>query len=296
MKVSSITSKPKWLNIKSYPFRPHYTEIDGQKMHFIDSQHGASTAVMVHGTPTWSFVYRHLIKALSDNVRCIAPDHIGFGLSDKPVDYPYSAEKHSENFGKFVDKLGVEKFDLIVHDFGGPIGLNYAVNNPHRINRIICMNTWSFSMEEDPSFNKVKKVLRNPFLPFLYKQFNFSAKYLLPKGYAKKKVLIPKVHAHYTAPFGLPKERMGTLGFAQSLLYEQEWFEEIWKKIEVISEKEILFLWGMKDPFLGEYYFKKMKGAFINADYYTFENSGHFVMEEEKEAINRKIWAFLSRE
>ena len=116
-------------------------------LHYIDEGRG-DPVVMVHGTPTWSFLYRHVVKGLSKNYRCIAPDHIGFGLSDKPQGWSYTIEAQAKNLQVLLDSLDLEDITLVVHDFGGPIGLSYAIENPEKVSRLVIMNTWLWSLKK----------------------------------------------------------------------------------------------------------------------------------------------------
>ena len=115
-----------WLNEQEYPFKPHYFDVGPGRIHYVDEGSG-ETVVMVHGSPVWSFIYRHLIKGLQANYRCIALDHLGFGLSDKPQKWIYTPEAHSDNLTKLIEHLQLKDITLVVHDFGGPIGLHYAI-------------------------------------------------------------------------------------------------------------------------------------------------------------------------
>ena len=123
-----------WIDPLQYPFQPHYIAVGAGQMHYVDEGRG-KPIVMVHGTPTWSFMYRHLIKGLSDDFRVIAPDHIGFGLSDKPENWSYKPIDHAKNLAYLIESLGLEDITLVVHDFGGPIGLAYAVENPQNVSQ-----------------------------------------------------------------------------------------------------------------------------------------------------------------
>ncbi len=168
---------PKWLNREEYPFQSNYLQLDGHAIHYVDEGEG-DVLLFVHGTPSWSFDFRHQIKVLSQQYRCIAFDHIGFGLSDKPSHYDYSTPKHADTLRQFIDHLELRNITLVVHDFGGPIGLHYAVNHAQNITRLVLLNTWMWSSEGAPAFEKFKKVLRSPLLPFLYTYFNLSPRFL----------------------------------------------------------------------------------------------------------------------
>src|SRR5688572_5015084 len=123
-----------WLDKIEYPFHSNYFDVDGHKLHYIDEGQGENI-LFVHGTPSWSFDYRNIIKDLSQSFRCIAIDHIGFGLSDKPEHYDYSTINHSKTLEKFILNKELSNFTLVVHDFGGPIGLNVAIHHPEKIKK-----------------------------------------------------------------------------------------------------------------------------------------------------------------
>jgi haloalkane dehalogenase len=279
-----------WLDRKEYPFKSRNAEINGQQMHYIDEGDGP-VIVFVHGTPSWSFDFRNVIKALSKSHRCIAADHIGFGLSSKPANYPYSTQQHAENFEVFIRNLGLSTFTLVVHDFGGPIGLNYALKFPEEVRKLVIMNSWLWSNTGDPDFIKFSKILKNPLLPFLYLYMNFSARFLLPNSFGSKK-LVKSILKHYTKPFASKKERNGTLGFARSLLSAQGWFEELWSLRNKISSKPALFIWGMQDKFITPKYLEKFESEFTNSITIRLENVGHFPQEEEPINVSLAIKNF----
>ena len=133
-----------WLNTAEYPFTSNTFKVNNHKLHYLDEGFG-ETILFVHGTPTWSFDYRNIIKNLKSNYRCIAIDHMGFGLSDKPEHYDYSTRNHSKTLERFVLEKQLAPFTLVVHDFGGPIGLNFAINYPDKIKSIVILNSWLWS-------------------------------------------------------------------------------------------------------------------------------------------------------
>lgn len=270
---------PSWLNRSEYPFHSNYFNINGQKLHYIDEGEG-ETILFVHGTPSWSFDFRHLIKDLRKDHRCIAIDHIGFGLSDKPEHYDYSTIAHSKTLEQFILAERLQNITLVVHDFGGPIGLNFAMQYPDRIKNIVVLNSWLWSSTNDPDFIKVSRMLKSPLLPFLYRYLNFSPKFILPKSFGDHK--LPKeLLQQYTKPFASKNQRNGALAFARSLLKDQAWFEELWHKKEAISGKPALFIWGMKDPTIKPAYLDKFLTGFKNATAIKLETCGHFPQEEQ---------------
>lgn len=280
-----------WLDKKEYPFTSRFFKVNGQNLHYIDEGRG-EVLLFVHGTPSWSFDFRNVVKALSANYRCIAIDHIGFGLSDKPEDYDYSTLNHSQTLEKFILAMDLHDLTLVVHDFGGPIGLNFAIRHPERIKNLVILNSWLWSSSSDPDFIKFSKVLRSPLLPFLYRYLNFSPRFILPMSFGDKK-LSRKLLKNFTRPFANKSQRNGALAFAKSLLNDQDWFEELWQKRASVSSKPTLFIWGMKDKVIKPRYLDKFLSGFPNARAIKLTGCGHFPQEEEADLVSREIEDFL---
>ncbi len=281
-----------WLDKSEYPFTSNYFDINGHRLHYIDEGQG-EIILFVHGTPSWSFDSRNLIKNLKSNFRCIAIDHIGFGLSDKPEEFDYSTQNHSETLGEFILDKKLENITLVVHDFGGPIGLNFAIQNPNRIKSLIILNSWLWSSENDPDYIKLKKILKSPLLPFLYRYMNFSPRFILPKSFGDNKISTNTLK-QYTKPFADKTQRNGALAFAKSLLNDQDWFEKLWNKRYTIADKPTLFIWGMKDPVIKPHNLNKFLSGFSNSQTIKLETSGHFPQEEQPEKVERAIFEFVT--
>ncbi len=294
----------KWLDRDEYPFKSNYLELPGGRMHYLDEGEGP-VVLMVHGTPVWSFVYRRLIKSLAPNFRCIVPDHLGFGLSDKPSSLEYTTRLHGQNLQALIDHLGLRDINLMVHDFGGPIGLRRVINNPAPFKRLIIGNTWLWSvfneasLAADPKAREMQKILKSPLLPFLYKYLNFSPRFLIPKAFADGKKLTRGLHKHYLKPFASASQREGALGFARSLLAEDADFESLWEKRGALAELPTLLLWGMCDPFLGADRLDKWR-TFVETENTSgrtrvveLAEAGHFIQEEAPEEIAVEIRSFL---
>lgn len=280
-----------WLDKSEYPFASNYFNVNGQRLHYIDEGKG-ETILFVHGTPSWSFDFRNIIKGLKTDYRCIAVDHIGFGLSDKPEHYDYSTQNHSMTLEKFVVAKKLDDITLVVHDFGGPIGLRFAIDHPEKVKRLVILNSWLWSSKDDPDFVKLSKVLKSPLLPFLYRYLNFSPRFILPGSFGKRK-LSKQIRRQYTKPFADKTQRNGALAFAMSLLNDQDWFEQLWNKRHAISDKPTLLIWGMKDPVIKPHYLEKFQSGFGNATTVKLETSGHFPQEEEPEKVTKGMLDFL---
>lgn len=284
----------RWLDKSEYPFTSNYFNVNGHNLHFIDEGEG-EPLLFVHGTPSWSFDFRNVIKKLKATYRCIAIDHIGFGLSDKPQHYDYSTQNHSLTLEKFILDQQLHDITLIVHDFGGPIGLNFAIRYPQKIKRIVILNSWLWSSKTDPDYKKMSKILKSPLLPILYRCLNFSPRCILPKSFGDHK-LSKRLLKQYTKPFAEKSQRNGPLAFAKSLLNDQDWFEELWSAHHTISDKPTLLIWGMKDPVIKPHYLSRFEHGFKNASIVRLATSGHFPQEEEPDKVAEAIFDFLSKE
>ena len=262
-----------------YPFTSHRFESDDGRMHYVDEGAG-NPIVFVHGTPTWSFLYRHLIRAFSPNHRAIAVDHLGFGLSDKPPRAPYAPDDHARRLIALLDALDVSNVTLVVHDFGGPIGLAAALARPQRIARLVLFNTWMWDIAADPKIARGARVAGSRLGRLLYRHLNFPVRWLMPSVMADRRCLTMEIHRHYAAPLGTPDERMGAWGCARALLQSGPWFEELWSRRRELRDKPMLLVWGLKDPTFGPPYLERWRLAFPKATVHTFPSVGHFVPEE----------------
>ncbi len=282
---------PSWLDTNEYPFKAHYFEANGHRLHYIDEGQG-EILLFVHGTPSWSFDFRKVIKNLRPHYRCIAVDHIGFGLSDKPEHYDYATQNHSKTLENFVLQKGLSEVTLIVHDFGGPIGLQVALQHPHLFKRVVVLNSWLWSSQQDPDFIKFSKILKSPLLPFLYRYLNFSPRFILPRSFGDVK-LSKSLRKQFTKPFADKTQRNGALAFARSLLNDQDWFETLWEKRNALQGKPFLFIWGMKDPVIKPHYLDKFLSGFTNVTVLRLPGSGHFPQEEQPDQVSQAILNFI---
>ena len=149
-----------WFSGEEYPFQSRYADLTWGRMHYVDEGDG-ETIVFVHGTPSWSYEFRAEIKELSQTYRCVAIDHLGFGLSERPENWDYTLESHRKSFSEFIDRVGIEHFSLVMHDFGGPIAFPWAIDHPDRIRSIAFSNSWFWPFEAvDAEFAKGKTLAR----------------------------------------------------------------------------------------------------------------------------------------
>lgn len=278
-----MSTEPAWLDRASYPFASHYLELDAGRIHYVDEGQGPAV-VMVHGTPTWSYVYRDLIRALSRSHRVVALDHLGFGLSDKPESAPYRPEDHARRLEALIERLGLRDVTLVVHDFGGPIGLWYAVEHPDNVRALVLFNTWMWSMAGDPATERASRVMGSALGRFLYRRLNFSPRVLIPAVFGNRKKLSRQIHRHYLAPFPRASERTAPWVLARELIGSSAWYDSLWQRRDRLRDKPALLLWGMRDPAFGEAQLRRWREALPDARVVEFAGAGHFVQEEEEVA------------
>lgn len=285
-------SSQNWLNRRSYPFAPHHLLVNGGRMHFVDEGTG-EPILFVHGNPTWSHMWRYYIRELSqDGFRCVAPDHIGFGLSEKPRDFAHSPEAHCRNLTKLVEHLDLRDITLVVHDFGGPIGLSFAMDHPERIKRVVMMNTWFWDLRRDPAVEKMAKVVHGGLGRFMYVNGNMAPKLVKPLFVDKSKYT-DEVNAATFGPFESKEGRSGPYELTKQLLDAGPWFDEIWAQREAFLTKPLMLIWGCKDPTFGQKYLDKIWHEAPLADVEAIGEGGHFVMEERPREVLRSLQTFV---
>jgi len=285
-------TKPKWLNTKEYPFKNNFFETSVGKMHYVDEGKG-EPIIFVHGNPSWSFEFRNLIKEFSKTNRCIAPDHIGFGLSDKPANWSYLPEEQAKNLDNFLESINLKNITLVVGDWGGPIGLSYAINHPEKVKNIIITNTWLWSAKYDWYYQLFSKFTGGPIGRFLIKKFNFFANNVFKSIYGDKTKLTPEIHKHFLMPLDNPKERKGTYVFPKQIIGSSKWLKSLWDKHDILGNMNILIAWGMKDIAFRKKELNKWIKSFPKAIVVRYTDAGHFVSEEKANELIDKIKKFL---
>lgn len=276
--------KTSWLDKEEYPFDTKTLDVGGYNMSYIDAGKG-EVILFVHGTPSWSFEYRKIIHKLQANYRCIAPDHLGFGLSDKPEGIDYTPPGHAARLANFIDKLNLRKINLVVHDFGGPIGLAVAINKPERFQSIAIINTWLWSLNDYGHFTKPTKIIKSGIGKFLYEKLNFSANILLKSGFSDKKYLTKKIHSQYKLAQD-KRARKAAYQLALSLTGQSDWYEGLWSQLERLRKIPVEIIWGMEDRLLpADILLQKWRKGFPEAAVHKIKGAGHFPHEENAGAV-----------
>jgi len=266
-----------------------FTHPDGT-MRYIDAGEGAPV-VLVHGTPTWSVEWRHVVDALAPTHRVLAPDHLGFGRSSRPSAADYRPQAHARRFADWATHLGLAANDdappltLVLHDFGGPIALEWALTlaerAPHRLARVVLVNTWCWDLGRDPVLGKRARMATSPLVRWLYRRFNASPRWLLPAAYGDRNRLAPDMHRAYQQRFPDADSRERVLfALARSLTESAPWFESLWARRAALADVPLHLIWGTADSAFPPSVLDFWVSAFPHAKSHTLPGVGHWPHEE----------------
>jgi pimeloyl-ACP methyl ester carboxylesterase len=289
---------PTWIDRNIYPFTPKQFPVPAGAMSYVDDGTDAGPSaggpiVMIHGNPSWSFEYRALIRHFSVSHRCIAPDHIGFGLSDKPTDWGYLPAQHAKNLELLLESLDLQEITLVVNDWGGPIGLSYAINHSDRIKNIVITNTWMWSVRSDWYYQVFSRFMGGFIGRWLIRRFNFFAQNIMKTAYGDKSKLSPQIHRHYLMALSEPAERKGCWFFPGQIIGSSAWLADLWAQRDALNGKVKLIAWGMKDIAFREKELNRWTGQFPGARVVRFVDTGHFVADENSEALIAEMTKLL---
>lgn len=265
----------------AYPFESRWISLEAGRMHYVDEGSG-ETILFVHGTPTWSFEWRHLIRALSSTSRCVAPDHLGFGLSDRPRTAPYTPEWHAANFAELVDRMHLERLTLVVHDYGGPIALAWALRRPEQVARLVVINSWMWSFRGDRGMETKGRIAGGALGRFLYRWANLSLRVIAPSAYGDRRRLTPEIHRQYLDRFSDRWSRAAVLWpLARALNGSAGFYDSLWERRERLAEIPTLVIWGMKDSAFQPYQLDRWRRALPHARVVEIADAGHWPHEEK---------------
>jgi haloalkane dehalogenase len=272
----------------------------GLRLHYIDEGSG-EPVILLHGNPTWSFYYRHLIEALRDAQRVIVPDQIGCGLSDKPDDsrYDYTLASRVDDLELLLDHLGLDReLTLVLHDWGGVIGMTYAARHPERIARLVIANTAAFHKPAGKSFPWALSLFRARALgSCLVRGLNLFVRGTAWIG-CRESRLSPAERNAYAAPYDSWAHRIAIHRFVQDIPLRPDdrsyelvsWVQD---RLGLLDAVPMLIVWGMRDFVFDGPVLDEWVRRFPAAEVHRFPRAGHLVFEDQREAINGLVQSFL---
>jgi haloalkane dehalogenase len=287
---------------KLYPFTGNYLDLGGLRYHYLDEGHG-DPVVMVHGNPSWSFYYRNLVLALRDRYRCIVPDHIGCGFSDKPGDdhYDYTLQRRVDDLEKLLDHLSVkENITLVLHDWGGMIGMAYAVRHPEQIKRLVILNTGAFHLPQQKKFPLALRICRDTILgTFLVRgcnAFSLAASFV---G-CKQNPMPTELRKAYRSPYNSWQNRIATLRFVQDIPLtpgdrSYDLVSQVAAGLDHFKKIPMSIFWGEQDFVFDHHFLTEWQKRFPDAEVHQYPERGHYILEDGQEDIIPLICEFLER-
>ena len=272
------------------------------RLHYLDAGQG-EPVVMLHGNPTWSFYYRNLVLALRDSYRCIVPDHIGCGLSDKPPLslYDYSLKSRIDDLEALLDSLGLrENLTLVLHDWGGMIGMGFAARHPERIKRLVVSNTGAFPLPKSKPFPWSLWLGRNTRLgAWLILKKNAFCR-LAARWCVTRKLLPADVREMYLKPYDTPEHRVAVLKFVQTIPLKPSD-----PGFDIVSDTALslakfravptLLLWGMKDFVFDRHFLAEWQRHFPHAETHSWPDCGHYLLEDATDEVIMRVREFLTK-
>jgi haloalkane dehalogenase len=268
---------PQWVSRELYPFDNHYAEIDRCRVHYVDEGTGPPL-LLLHGNPTWSFLYRSIITGLRHQFRCVAVDYPGFGLSTAPLGYGFTPAEHVRVLEKLISFLDLQNITMMVHDWGGPIGFAVATGQPERFTAFVIGNTFAWP-RSDFLTQIFSRTFGGPLGAWLILKRNFLVETILPAT-VRTKELPSAVMDGYRGPFPTPGSRKPQHVFARQILSSRPWLTEIERRLPVLRPRPALILWPTRDIAFGNRERLRWEQLFPRHQTIILQNAGRFIAED----------------
>ncbi len=285
-----------------YPFTPKRLEVrPGISMSYLDEgPRDGEIVLMLHGNPSWSYYWRHLVLGLRDKYRCIVPDHVGMGLSDKPgdADYTYTLQSRVDDLTRLLNTLGIDgPLTMAVHDWGGMIGFGWALTHEAQVRRLLVTNTAAFPLPAAKPLPWQLKLGRDMKLgALMIRGFNAFAAGAARDGVMRK--MPADVRRAYEAPYDSWANRIATLRFVQDIPMGEG--DPAWtllnaaaKRLPAYADRPAFIGWGLRDFVFDHHFLEGFRSALPQAEAHAFEDAGHYVLEDKHEVLVPAMRKFL---
>lgn len=274
----------------TFPYASRFVEIAGARVHYVDEGAGP-VLLMLHGNPTWSFVFRHLIAGLRDYFRCIAVDLPGFGRSVAAPGYGFLPEEHAHVIADFVDALALERYTPVVQDWGGPIGLHVAAREPARIERLVIGNTWCWPVNGDFHFEAFSRTMGGPLGRVAIRRANAFVNAFMPAG-VKRHRLEPSVLEAYRRPLATPDARMPSWIFPREIVKSRRFLAACEAALPALATTEALIVWGDADVAFRAKERERWETILPHHCTVVLRGAGHYIWEDAPDEIVAAIRAW----
>jgi pimeloyl-ACP methyl ester carboxylesterase len=270
----------------------HFVRISGKQIHYLNEGKGP-IILFVHGIPEWCACYTDVVVELRKRYRCIVPDLTGFGLSEKDSSADLGPEAHSARLLAFIRGLKLERIHLVVHDYGGPIGLGALLQQPELFASVTISNTWLWSLQGSAA-EKPLKAMQGALGRWLYLRYGFSVKFMAKNGFADKQLFREKARDMLISVHRTHEERYANYQLMLEMLRSSAYFDSCFGKLQQLSLQG-QFIWGMKDRFfLPDVYLSRWMSAFPSFEVHRANGSGHFPHMEAAGFFAERISDFIA--
>lgn len=269
-----------------FPVEHRFIDLDRARVHYVDEGSG-ETLLLLHGNPSWSFLYRKIIAGLRNEFRCVALDFPGYGMSDPPPGYAYTPEEHRAVLERFVDRLGLKDLTMMVQDWGGPIGLGFGGRRPELVRRLIIGNTFAWPLDGERRVRFFSWMMGGPIGRALTATGNFVPKFFFKRGLAQRHP--PEVLAMYLAPWRHRARRIAAVIAPRQLIAASPYLRRVEANLPKLADRPALIVWGTKDFAFRATERARFERLFPNHTTVTFDDASHFLQEDAGDRIAEAI-------
>ncbi|MFA5712402.1 alpha/beta fold hydrolase [Mycolicibacterium sp.] len=273
----TVAQRPDWVDDRLFPFESHFLDVDGNTVHYVDEGVGP-TLLFLHGNPTWSFVYREVIAALRDEFRCIAIDYPGFGLSTAKPGYRFLPVEHAGVTAAVIETLELSGITLVVHDWGGPIGLAAAQQHPAAVDRLVVANTAAWPIDA-LRVQVMSHVVGGPIGRMLIRHLNLFVNAMIPAGHRLSKPSAEEM-AHYRQALDSPARREGSAVFPREITGSRAFLVDVEAGLAGLAALPSLIIWGDGDIAFGDEELRRWESILTDHHTVVIEGAGHFVQSD----------------
>ena len=279
-----MATRPAWVNDELFPFESRFADVGGGQVHYIDEGDGP-VLLCLHGNPTWSFLYRHIVRGLREQFRCIAVDYPGFGLSTPPPGYRYTVAEHARVVEGFIEALDLREVTLMVQDWGGPIGFWVATHHPERFRGFVIGNTWAWPISGDRTTEWFSKTLGSAGLgEALVKRADIFTNVFMRGGIKRKKLTVDEQFM-YKRPHPTTESRVPVHVMPREILAARDLLTEVEQGLERVAGKPALIVWGDKDPAFREPQRLRWERTFPDHRTVVLRGASHYIQEDAPDEI-----------
>lgn len=280
-------TRPAWVDDRLFPFTSRFADVDGHRVHYVDEGRGP-TLLLLHGNPTWSFLYRDLIRSLRSDFRCVALDYPGFGLSQAASGYRFLPAEHARVVARFVEFLDLGPMTVMGQDWGGPIGLHVAATHRDRLAGLVLANTWAWPVDGVPDLRRFSRIAGGWAGGVAIRQLNALVNLAIPAGHRRRRLTRAEMD-HYRLALATPAAREASHVFPREILGSRDFLHAVAVGLGRLEDVPALLVWGDRDVAFGTRELQRFERIFPNHHTHVLAGAGHYVQEEAPDEIAAAI-------